>query len=115
MGHQAPEKALLERKKAMQYRHGDVMLEQVGALPEHVQPQKGTTLAHGEVTGHAHRFAEPASVQLYRALDGLLYVKVLEPADLTHEEHKTLTIPPGIYRVWQQREYTPEQIRRVVD
>jgi hypothetical protein len=32
-----------------------------------------------------------------------------------HEEHQPITLEPGIYRVWQQREYTPEAIRRVVD
>jgi len=43
------------------------------------------------------------------------YAVVDAPAELTHEEHKTITIPPGKYQVRRQREYDEEQIRFVED
>lgn len=98
----------------MLYRHGDVLVQSVSALPEaHSRP--GVTLARGEVTGHSHRFSDAAAVQLYTA--GMeTYVQVLaDSADLIHEEHATITLPRGVYRVWMQREYSPEAIRRVLD
>ena len=98
------------------WRHGDVIIAAVEQLPEEVIPENGATLAYGEVTGHSHRFADPSAIELFRGLDGLLYLKVIaDVADLIHEEHHTLTIPRGLYRVWQQREYSPEAIRRIVD
>ena len=40
-------------------------------------------------------------------------------AAVTHERsyhtHAALTLPPGLYEVRQQREYTPEGFRRVED
>ena len=98
----------------MLYRHGDVLVERVETLPAAL-PRSGATLARGEVTGHSHRFQDPAGVQLYQA--GLeTYVRVLaESADLIHEEHRTITLPRGDYRVWMQREYSPQAIRRVID
>jgi hypothetical protein len=98
------------------WRHGDVMLATIEALPEGVKPHSGVVLAYGETTGHSHRFADPSTVELFRGLDDLLYVRVIaDEALLIHEEHKTLSIPQGIYRVWQQREYTPQRIVRIID
>jgi len=98
----------------MLYRHGDVLVQAVDALPE-AHPRPGATLARGEVTGHSHRFSQPAQVQLYSA-GAETYVQVLsESADLIHEEHHTITLPRGVYKVWMQREYSPEAIRRVLD
>ncbi|MVN86328.1 hypothetical protein GO986_06075 [Deinococcus sp. HMF7620] len=98
----------------MLYRHGDVLVQRVETLPP-VLPRAGTTLARGEVTGHSHRFQDPSSVQLFQA--GLAtYVRVLsDSAELIHEEHATITLPRGDYRVWMQREYSPQAIRRVID
>lgn len=98
----------------MLYRHGDVLVQGVSTLPEaHSRP--GVTLARGEVTGHSHRFADAATVQLYTTGTDT-YVQVLaDSAELIHEEHATITLPRGFYRVWMQREYSPEAIRRVLD
>jgi hypothetical protein len=98
----------------MLYRHGDVLVQAVPALPA-AHPRPGVTLARGEVTGHSHRFSVAAQVQLYQA--GVeTYLEVLgEQADLIHEEHATITLPRGYYKVWMQREYSPEAIRRVLD
>jgi hypothetical protein len=38
-----------------------------------------------------------------------------DSATVTHEEHGPITLPRGTYRVWRQREYSPEAIRVVRD
>lgn len=98
------------------YRHGDVLLKSVDELPTGAVKVDGVTLAYGERTGHSHRLAEPKSAELFRTLDGLLFVKVIDDtATLIHEEHKAIALPHGIYQVWQQREYSPEAIRTITD
>jgi hypothetical protein len=97
------------------WRHGDVLIATVDEIPDSAKPQPHTILARGEVTGHAHRIAEPGAAQLWEH-GGLLYLKVIaDSATLVHEEHRAISLPRGSYRVWMQREYTPAEIRRVVD
>ena len=43
------------------------------------------------------------------------YAVVDAPAELTHEEHNTITIPPGKYQIRRQREYNEKEIRFVED
>ena len=97
------------------YRHGDVLIEEVQGLPKVCEQLTHTTLAHGEVTGHSHRIKEAAEADLYEAMDAL-YLHVRGPhVSVVHEEHRTITLAPGYYRVWRQREYSPEEIRIVRD
>lgn len=97
------------------YRHGDVMVNQVDELPPDAKKRHNLVLAYGEITGHSHRIADPTTAKMFE-VDGQLYLKVVASfAELIHEEHNTIKIPTGIYRVWQQREYSPERIRRVYD
>lgn len=99
-----------------QFRHGDVFLREVEALPDGVTQVErdggDVILAYGEVTGHAHRIKAP-TVALW-SVGGQRYITVTEPSDLTHEEHHTITLPPGTYEVIQQREYDDEQATRAV-
>ena len=44
-----------------------------------------------------------------------LLVETAEPVDLVHQEHATLPIPPGVYEVIRQVEYSPEAMVRVTD
>ena len=97
------------------YRHGDVLIAPVGEIPAGAHARPGATVAHGEITGHSHRFEDPAAVRLY-ALAGDLFVEVLTPAArIVHEEHGPISIPNGCYRVWRQREYSPREIRTISD
>ena len=98
----------------MLYRHGDVLVQSVETLPAAAQPRPGNALAYGEVTGHSHRIREVQQAQLYAA-QGELYLALSAPSTLIHEEHATIPLPAGFYRVWMQREYTPTRIVRVVD
>jgi hypothetical protein len=97
------------------YRHGDVLLAAVLVLPADAKPAPGLILAHGELTGHAHRIREAGATQLFTQ-GALTYLRVTAAkATLVHEEHRPIELLTGIYRVWQQREYTPTAIRTVLD
>ena len=97
------------------YRHGDVLIAPVAALPAGARPRTGLVLAHGEDTGHSHRIREFGAASLY-VYGKELYLLVSAPtATVVHEEHRPIELPVGVYRVWQQREYTPSAIRTVVD
>src|SRR5688572_8512263 len=97
------------------YRHGDVLIAAIDAVPAEAKQQNTNILARGEITGHSHRIAEREAAEFWE-LNGQLYIKVVAPsATVVHEEHKPITLPQGTYRVWLQREYSPGAIRRIVD
>ncbi|MGK7931120.1 MAG: hypothetical protein AB4041_06770 [Microcystaceae cyanobacterium] len=97
------------------YRHGDVLLKRIADLPQSCQSKEGTTLAHGEVTGHRHRIQQSNAVQLWEK-NRTLYLEIIEPsATLIHEEHNSIELPQGIYQVWKQREYRPDAYVEVED
>jgi hypothetical protein len=97
------------------YRHGDVLIFRVEDIPENAKKRAHVVLAYGEITGHSHRIADPRSGATFE-YDGQIYLEVIAPtAQLIHEEHAMIELPRGVYRVWQQREYTPEFIRTVTD
>ncbi|MBE9125024.1 hypothetical protein IQ257_03815 [Coleofasciculus sp. LEGE 07092] len=75
------------------YRHGDVLLKQIDSLPVGVQKRVGTTLAHGELTGHSHRIQQSHTVQLW-VHGNDLFLEVKQPsAKLIHEEHQAIELP----------------------
>ena len=102
-------------------RQGDVLLISVRAVPKKakVQPRHGRlVIAEGEATGHTHAITEH-DVREFRVGDER-YVLVRSAAQLIHEEHATIDLPAGAYRVVIQREYEPSPIgtpswRRVID
>lgn len=102
----------------MQIQHGDVLLERVKRLPKGAtQRERGERLIimEGEATGHHHAVEDKTST--IWEIGGQLYLEVLEPTTIVHEEHKPLPIPEGIYRIGQVKEYDyfQEMERRVVD
>jgi hypothetical protein len=99
----------------MMWRHGDVMIATVDSLPATAKLRPDVILARGEITGHMHRVESASTAELWE-LDGQVYIKVVaDTARIVHEEHKPVTLPRGLYRVWQQREYTPQKVRPVYD
>lgn len=122
------------------YRQGDVLL--VGVPPAMAKELEGRAaeekdarengrviLAHGEVTGHAHEVVPGKEsgrekgtvefVELRERHDSREAARILRvkgrAAELRHEEHGTIVLPRGTYRVVRQREYSPEAIRAVAD
>lgn len=102
-------------------RQGDVLIERIAALPSALKkiPRENgrVVLAHGEVTGHAHAIAdEHADLFQSEQEAGVTFLEVRDAvAALTHDEHSTIQLAPGKYRVVRQREYTPTEIRSVAD
>lgn len=105
--------------KKIMFRQGDVLIVAVDDVPRNAEPVKrskrGVVLAEGEVTGHAHRIPS-RSAKLYRSESDARYLRVMGPAPvaLNHEEHTTVTIPPGDYRVTIHAEYQPGELPRQV-
>ncbi len=106
--------------KRQPYRQGDVLIKPIAKIPNglvEIPRENGRlVLAHGEVTGHAHVVEGEA---LFLAADiaelDNRFLEVAAECEVVHEEHGTLTLPPGNYEVIRQREYSPEEIRRVAD
>jgi hypothetical protein len=103
-------------------RQGDVLIKRVEEIPEGLKPvplDRGRViLAYGEVTGHAH--AVIGDVQFLAAdLDEMeqRFLRVEREAEVVHDEHATVTLPPGDYEVVRQREYTSADMEpmRVAD
>ncbi len=97
------------------YRHGDVLVTAIGAIPIDAIKRPHLVLAEGEVTGHAHRVAESGSAELFQRGSEMFLRVLAQTARIIHEEHGPITLPAGDYRVWRQREYTPREIRIVRD
>lgn len=130
------------KKHRIQLRQGDVQIQQVVTLPagsvEEQSEKHRVVLAYGEVTGHAHAIYDhivkptvsPAAAdeiaenaiaraqtkaRLWKAPNGERYLEVTDTVTLRHEEHTAHTLPPGIYHLPVQVEYTPAELRRVAD
>lgn len=95
-------------------RQGDVLITRIPSIPSdlsEVKRDRGrVVLAYGEVTGHAHAILDdPVTLFAPADLDEMTdrFLQVEQEAALTHEEHDTITLPPGNYLVRRQREYTP--------
>lgn len=99
-----------------QARQGDVFLirDNQGTAGEPEQIDGDLILAHGEVTGHAHRIKNKAARAYNRS--NQRFLRNATSVDLTHEEHGTITIAPGNYRIVIQRVWTDaEEAVNVVD
>lgn len=93
-------------------RHGDVQVIKVKEIPKDAVKLKRKELAYGEKTGHSHRVDVG---ELFERKNGELYLKVEKLSKLSHEEHKTITLEPGIYRVGIKRQYSPSGWESVRD
>jgi len=104
----------------MMIQQGDVIIESVDGIPGDCKPGKlnqgQIVLAEGETTGHAHRIAEVAGV-VFKEKDGMFYLENRNELKVNHEEHKTVFIPPGTWRIRKVQEYDhfAEEARAVAD
>lgn len=96
-----------------------MLIEQIATIPaEAVKQPSGEKiiLALGEATGHHHALetkeSDPAD---WWKLNDEQFVSVSAAARVTHQEHATIELPAGNYRVTRQREYFPQEIRSVAD
>jgi hypothetical protein len=96
----------------MLFRQGDVFVQRVRGIPSKSALQVEPVVAEGELTGHQHRILDAQSAQLYRHGTEWYLDVVDDFAQLVHDEHATIWLERGQYRVWRQREYSPEQHSR---
>lgn len=98
----------MEKNKNNHYRHGDLILgrssEEVSGMEK--VASRTFVLAEGETTGHKHVIAsETGTVDIYRSGSGEIYVAIDGKASVSHDEHSTIEIPSGTYKLGRQREY----------
>lgn len=118
------------KKTTKQYRQGDVLIEQIDALPKKLRKNKNESrviLAHGEVTGHAHEIERPELAMLEECSIGArgdledantmtnAAMELSADTAVVHQEHGKIELPKGRYLVRRQREYSPTEIRNVAD
>jgi len=94
----------------MLFRQGDIYIEGVRCVPEGAVKKHDTVLAEGEATGHQHRVRDFRSAVVYEFGDELYIEVITDRAEIVHEEHGTIELNRGRYRVWRQREYVPRTV-----
>lgn len=108
--------------KAKQYRQGDVLVEEIQDIPEDCERRKDNLIVAGEVSDHGHFIINAELLEMGEEL----FIDVAEQAELKHltistkdttNEHHTIQIPKGKYKVINQREYDPytESTKKIVD
>lgn len=113
-----------------QWQQGDVVFHQEPIPTTKLERVAHHVIQEGEHTGHAHRIrifrhgeqsaSATACPQWEMFVDkntNTKYLKVARPIEVDHEEHKTVTIPPGEYRIGIVQEYDhfAEEARLVQD
>jgi hypothetical protein len=105
-------------KAAKFIRHGDVYLVQSNKKVAGKRTGNNSpVLALGEVTGHSHRLNTMEGVERFE-IDGVRFLQVsADGISISHEEHGTLDIPPGLYeeRIDREYDYSANAIRNVAD
>ena len=104
------------------YQQGDVLFfKQDSDLPKNAELVTGTgspvVFAESEATGHTHATSSHG-VTLYKVgEDQDQYCIVEDTAEVTHQEHNTVILPKGVYRVDIVKEIDPftKEIERVRD
>lgn len=97
----------------LNYRQGDVLLSSSN-LPSKAVPESTLIVAEGEATGHHHKLC--GSTALIYTVENDRYIVAKEPTILEHQEHKSITIPEGTYKIKIQRELDlMNQVRNVFD
>lgn len=111
-----------------QYRQGDVLIQKSDSVfdldtAKVVPPDQGKViLAYGEVSGHAHSFTIERT-KLYES-NGDRVLEVIKPDIFKHgnpgnedatKDHNFIPVAKGRYKVTQQTEYSPAELRNVAD
>ena len=100
-------------------RHGDIPFHKVNEFPEGLKEvYKGNEYiaAEGETTGHMHR-VRGNNIEVFTDTFGNRYMRLVEKATVSHEEHKTLELEKGLYRIGKEREmdWFQNAVRQVID
>jgi hypothetical protein len=103
-----------------QIQQGDVTLKRLDRIPTGTRKKvkrttRGIVLAEGEHTGHAH-VIEESEAELIQIGERMI-LRLEKSATIVHEEHKPITLEPGIYEVGrvQEFDYFQQMARTVAD
>lgn len=99
----------------MLIQQGDVLIKKCDSIPEGLH-RKNNHLAEGEVTGHFHA-VYGGDTAVWGDLEGNLFLDVKSECEVRHQEHGTVSVPPGKYEIGIVREYDhfAEEARAVQD
>lgn len=101
-------------------RHGDVNFHPVAKAEGELVPHNGEfEVEYGEVTGHVHRLQvkNPADLEVRKDAQGNYYFHLKSEGTLSHEEHKTIAVPKGIYKkvIEREKDWFSLAVRKVQD
>lgn len=105
----------------MNYRHGDINFHGIGKSEGKIVKHEGSfVVGLGETTGHRHILTveDPSDLVIRKNAKGDYYFELKAEGTLTHEEHKMLKMPPGIYKKFQEEEvdwFAQGVTRKVID
>lgn len=90
-------------------RHGEILLLPVAAAPSgQTEPVTSCIVGHSE-SGHHHVLESDEVFEQIVALSGDLFVDLHSDAALrhhkTHQQHRELTVPAGVWRVVRKTEF----------
>lgn len=89
----------------MQNQQGDVLLQKISSLPEgckEVSREEGRIIVmHGE-SGHTHAITDVDA--MFYEKDGRHFLVATKPVTISHEEHHSQVIEPGVWEISQVRE-----------
>ena len=92
-------------------RQGDLLLKQVDTLPIGLLEVTSGIILEGEITNHKHRITKG---KLFKDTAGMMFLSIPHFGVVVHEEHKPIKLGKGTYAVIRQREYTSENMTRLV-
>jgi hypothetical protein len=104
-------------KKSRVWQQGDVLFKEAELPKAQVEKEiKDGIVARGEATGHANRVLLAPPIKLF-IVQAVMYLVALDGCTIKHEEHDSVTLPPGTYQVSKVREYDhfTEETKEVVD
>ena len=90
---------------------GDIRIIKIDTLPKGAKKRLGNILVEGESTGNAHRLVNG---EVYELEDRILFT-IPFPTTIIHDEHEPIPLEmPGVYEIKRQREYTKDNMTRLV-
>ena len=93
------------------WRHGDLFITAIEAIPGDMVQRPGWVVVEGEATGHSHRL-DRSGVADRLDRGETLYLRVLaERATVIDHRHRPITLPRGLYQVWKPRVDSPGTTR----
>ena len=94
------------------FQQGDVLIKEVkddyqlGRIKERKSRKvKSLTLAQGETTGHSHLLTGKNIIHFIPQGNDYIAFELKEEATISHEEHNSFVLPPGMYFIETVREY----------